>query len=312
MKPHMNTVLVTGINGFIGAQIASHFVQRGSYVAGIDRPADSSAVCSEYLSLTLPSIDLAPRIRSWGPSLCIHCAGPSSVGNSMLDPAADFAGSAVATYSLLDAIRREAPACRFLYLSSAAVYGNPLTLPIGEDAPVQPISPDGFHQHMCELLCLEFHRAFALSTVAVRIFSAYGPGLRRQVVADICAKLAGPGSGPIMLHGTGCESRDFIHVADIVGGIQAVVDHAPFEAEVYNLATGVSISIAALAEMLRGFVSPVREISFLGDQRSGDPLHWSANIEKLRALGFRPSKSIESGLNEYAKWFKETVEAPLP
>jgi UDP-glucose 4-epimerase len=303
----MSTVLVTGINGFIGSHAACHFLKRGFRVVGIDVHAQASGPWSEYVPMKLPSTDLVPHIRAWQPAFCLHCAGPSSVGNSIQDPTGDFQDSVAGTCSLLDALRREAPACRVVYLSSAAVYGNPVSLPIDENAPVQPISPYGFHKQMCEWLCLEFHRVFGLHTATLRIFSAYGPGLRRQVVADICAKLARPGTNPVELHGTGGESRDFIHVADIVAAIQVVIDKAAFEGEIYNLASGRSENIATVAEVLRRHLNPDREIRFTGAQRSGDPLHWSANIEKLRALGFHTAVSIENGLSEYAEWFRSST-----
>jgi UDP-glucose 4-epimerase len=77
----------------------------------------------------------------------------------------------------------------FLLLSSAAVYGNPQTLPVGEDQPVAPLSPYGFHKRQAELLVEEFARIYGLKGAVARIFSAYGPGLRRQVIWDICDRL---------------------------------------------------------------------------------------------------------------------------
>jgi UDP-glucose 4-epimerase len=304
----MDTVLITGINGFIGKHAACHFLTRGLRVVGIDLHAQASGPWSEYVPMTLPSADLVPKFREWHPSVCIHCAGPSSVGNSIQDPAGDFQGSVAATCSLLDAIRSEVPACRVIYLSSAAVYGNPVSLPIDEKAPVQPISPYGFHKQMCERLCLEFHQVFSLRTAVLRIFSAYGPGLHRQVIADLSRKLlSSDNSKPIELYGTGSETRDFIQVDDIIAGVEAILAGASFQGEIYNLASGQSSTIARVVEVLRKRLDPAREIRFTGESRTGDPLYWSANIDKLRSLGFVPRVSLENGLSQYAEWIKNSV-----
>ena len=303
----MQIILVTGIHGFIGSYLARRLVKDGFRVVGIDVQPDTDGPWSDYASMVLPCSFLDEQIRKWQPSYCVHCAGPSSVGNSMLDPAADFSGSVTATQGLLDSIRREAPSCRLVYLSSAAVYGNPVSLPIHEDAPIQPVSPYGFHKRMCEWICLEFHTIYGIGTAGVRIFSAYGPGLRRQVIADICTKLEVNGNRTLELHGTGEETRDFIHVDDIVSGIRTVIDRAPFQGEFYNLASGTSIRIAYLAEMLRERVDRGGLIHFSGDRRSGDPLCWSADITKLGALGFRPAIPIETGLSEYVSWHRSLL-----
>src|SRR5438552_189686 len=79
------------------------------------------------------------------------------------------------------------------------------------------LSPYGYHKRQAELICEEFSRVYALPTAVARIFSAYGPGLRRQVVWDICEKALA--TGKLELRGTGAESRDFIHAADIARGL---------------------------------------------------------------------------------------------
>ncbi len=304
----MLPVLVTGINGFIGSHVASRFQRNGSRIIGLDvgeRPNNSAV---EYCQLRLPSDALAQHIRQWRPGICLHCAGPASVAESMQDPAADFEGSVVTTANLLDSLRREAPECRFIYPSSAAVYGNPISLPIDESAPVQPVSPYGFHKAMCEELCREYHHIFKLPTTSVRIFSAYGPGLRKQVIFDTSRKLTSSADdSPIELHGTGEETRDFIHVSDIAAAIWLVAQKAVFEGETYNLASGQSVSIRKVAEILQQRLAPDRKIRFNGVQRRGDPLYWSATITKVQALGFQPEMLLETGLAEYAKWLKQST-----
>lgn len=253
-----------------------------------------------YTRLELPSPGFATLLRETQPTALVHCAGRASVALSIEDPAADFRANTVLTFELLDLLRRETPQCKFLLLSSAAVYGNPETLPIAEDHRVAPLSPYGYHKHQAELLVQEFARMYGVRALAVRIFSAYGPGLRRQVVWDICERLLT--TGTLHLSGTGTESRDFIHPADVASGLELLARRAPAEGEVYNLASGRETSVAELAGLVASALAVPVSPTFSGSARPGDPRNWRADITKLRALGFNPALSLEDGLAQCAAW----------
>jgi UDP-glucose 4-epimerase len=185
-------------------------------------------------------------------------------------------------------------------LSSAAVYGNPASLPVTEQHAVSPLSPYGYHKRQAELLCEEFSRIYGLSTVCARIFSAYGPGLRRQVVWDICEKVLT--TGQLALRGTGGQTRDFVHAADIAHGLHLLATAAPGESECYNLASGREVTVAELvAILLRALGSSLRP-AFDGRDTPGDPLRWQADIAKIAALGFSPAIPLEQGLHTVATW----------
>jgi len=213
----MKIVLITGVAGFIGRYVARHFSSQGWSVIGIGTsPPENAPLANltKYFCLKLPSSDLNEILQKHPPLICIHCAGRASVGLSISEPSLDFYTNSVITFELLNAIRLHASNCKLIFLSSAAVYGNPQLLPVSETQTVAPISPYGFHKLMCEQMCLEFTKVYGLQTASLRIFSAYGPGLRRQVVWDICQKAITQGS--LLLQGTGQESRDFIHALEDV------------------------------------------------------------------------------------------------
>lgn len=169
----MKTALLTGAAGFLGKHIGRHFCQLGWKVAGVDiLPPGSVQLASEvrYFQSALPSPAFEQMLRDLAPDVCIHCAGRASVPMSMSDPAADYRDNAVLTFELLDAIRRHAPRCRFVLLSSAAVYGNPSKLPVSENTHVAPLSPYGFHKRQAELICQEFSRIYEVPAISTRIF----------------------------------------------------------------------------------------------------------------------------------------------
>jgi UDP-glucose 4-epimerase len=302
------TVLVTGVAGFIGRYVARHFSEQGWSVMGVDQVQPENAPLqnlSAYHSLRLPDKQLAGLLQNHLPRVCIHCAGRASVGLSVQDPASDFYDGSVMTFELLNALRLYAPGCRFVLLSSAAVYGNPRSLPVIEDEPTLPISPYGFHKLQCELLSLEFARVYGLATASVRVFSAYGAGLRRQVIWDICEKIATRKS--LELQGTGEETRDFVHAADVTRALALIAEAAPMEGEAYNIGSGKQVSIAELANIIRdmlGFKDPPH---FDGIVPRGDPLHWQADITRIKSLGFSPKIELEEGIKSFVKWCREEL-----
>ena len=88
-------------------------------------------------------------------------------------------------FKQLDAIRKFQPGCKYINLSSAAVYGNPESLPISEDHHLDPISPYGNHKKMAEEVCADFYTNYRIPTCSLRIFSAYGAGLQKQLFWDL-------------------------------------------------------------------------------------------------------------------------------
>jgi UDP-glucose 4-epimerase len=299
----MKSIFVTGVAGFIGRYVARHFSEQGWSVIGIDNSPPENAPLSNlstYHRLQLPDATLSSLLQQKSPQVCIHCAGRASVGLSMTDPVADFYASTMLTFEVLNTLRLNVPSCRFILLSSAAVYGNPETLPISESQAPDPISPYGFHKWQCEQLCLEFAKVYDVPTASLRIFSAYGPGLRRQVLWDMCRKVITQNS--LTLQGTGKESRDFIHALDIAKALNVVATSAPMQGEVYNLGTGQEVAIAQLARIVIDSLEVECTPEFDGVVPPGTPLNWQADISKLKTLGFTDSVPLERGVKTFANW----------
>jgi UDP-glucose 4-epimerase len=304
----MKTALITGAAGFLGRHVTARFAREGWKVLGLDDLAlaeDSLGAGVSYQRLRLPNPLLAPVLTDAKPDVCVHCAGSASVGGSLTDPAGDFRGNTVLTFELLEALRLHAPRCRFLLLSSAAVYGNPASLPVTEAHATGPLSPYGLHKLQSEMLCAEYTRFFEVPTSVVRIFSAYGPGLQRQVIWDICERVLTKGALP--LHGTGHESRDFIHASDIARALHLLAETESASGETYNLASGREVTIAELAAVLAGELAPKIAPQFDGKSTPGNPLNWRADISKIASLGFAPQISLEEGLRESAAWARSIL-----
>jgi len=299
----MKTVLITGVAGFIGRYVARYFSQQSWKVIGTDNSQPENAPLADlatYQRLQLPDPEFSNLLKTHKPNALIHCAGRASVSLSVSEPAADFYSNTLLTFQILDALRLNAPDCKFIFLSSAAVYGNPSQLPIAETHPTNPISPYGFHKLQSEQLCLEFAKIYNQPTASIRVFSAYGAGLRRQVMWDICQKAISQKC--LILQGTGNESRDFIHALDIAKALNVICDRAPMQGEVYNLGSGQEVKINELANMLLKAMDFSITPQFSGITAIGNPINWRSDISKLNSLDFYPSISITQGIRTFANW----------
>jgi UDP-glucose 4-epimerase len=250
--------------------------------------------------MTLPHTDLTKIICDFKPNLLIHCAGPASVASSVSDPIHDFRNTVDVCAFILEALRVNAPDCKFILPSSAAVYGNPTTIPIKESTPCRPISPYGYHRWMCELIVEEYRKLFDINAVSLRIFSAYGPGNGRMVVHDLCQKILG-GSERLEVYGTGRETRDFIHVSDLMRAMHCVAHSNSYDT--YNIGVGEQVEIRTLVNILSKELDSKKPIYYTGANQKGYPTHWEANVDRLRSIGFEQSISFEQGLKDYVQWF---------
>ncbi len=301
-------ILVTGAAGFLGSHICNYFGQRGHSIAAVDRISVPSEMTSLYPNLwkffvmNLPDNSFTDLIKDFKPRLLIHCAGSASVPYSMQEPYDDFKQSVGVTAFILEALRKHIPSCHFIFLSSAAVYGNPQKLPISEDSPCQPISPYGYHKYISEILCEEYKSIYKIKSTILRIFSAYGERLHKQVIFDLCRKFADTTSDTVEIYGTGNETRDFIHAIDIAQSIYCI--YQARATGTFNVASGSQIRIGEIVQLIRDCFNTAKNIFYTGSTRPGDPLYWQADISKLCSLGFQQHISIQKGIKNYIIWFK--------
>jgi UDP-glucose 4-epimerase len=298
----MSTLLITGVAGFLGRAFAREFAAAGWDILGTDIAAPENVpldLLRSYHPLALPSSQLIEILATHRPDLVIHSAGRASVPLSFESPDADFSSGPVVTANVLESIRRSGITTKLIFCSSAAVYGDPQSLPVNEDFLIAPISPYGYHKRIAELLCEQYSTCFGLPTAVMRIFSAYGPGLRRQVVYDTCRQAI---QGHISLYGSGAESRDFIHCADVAKAARCIAENARMQGDVYNVANGEETTVAALASLVRSQSVPTTTLAFRHQKSHGMPQRWLADIQKLRSLGFAPSVSFEKGVAGVLKW----------
>ncbi len=312
-------VFVTGAGGFMGGAVAAAFQQGGWRVAGFGHPrrqpqdAEDLTAPEIWLPGDIIQARLVEGLKALGPpEIVFHAAGGASVGASLADPAADFARTIGTLRETLAFLQAEAPMARLIYPSSAAVYGSARTGPIGEDAPLEPISPYGRHRVAAEAQMAKAAKTFGLDGVAIRFFSVYGPRLRKQLLWELAGRLA-KAPETVELAGTGEEARDFLHIDDAVRMIGLAAGLEPSDrALVLNGAMGRAVTVRQIAEGLAGAMGATTRISFTGAVREGDPPSLVGDPQRAaEELGFTAATTIEEGLKDLAAWLGP-VHAALP
>jgi UDP-glucose 4-epimerase len=292
-------ILIIGSKGFIGKHCVDHFSRSGiHFVTQADISASQGS--ENYIQLEPKNTDFSKLFENNRFDICINASGSPGVGFSIEHTSEDFILNTINVFNILNCIKKLNPDCRFINFSSAAVYGNPKNLPIKESDETKPLSPYGFHKLQSEQTLREFYDWHQIKTISLRIFSAYGPGIKKQLFWDLYQK--SKGNNAIEIFGTGNESRDFIYIDDLIRAIELIIQKAEFNGQVINIASGKETTIKdAVNYFVQKYDSNIR-ISFNGKIKKGDPLNWKADISLLKNLGFSTLKSIEDGIEEYVKW----------
>jgi UDP-glucose 4-epimerase len=314
----MPIALITGARGFIGKHLARSLSSTGQTVVGLGHGAWSPGEAASWgISHWLNGDIQASNLRSiqaavGSPAVVYHLAGGSSVATAIANPREDFFRTVATTAELVEWLRLDAPTAHLVAISSAAVYGADYAGPIGEDSAPRPCSPYGAHKRLMEELCLSYKSTYGLRVSIARLFSVFGPGLRKQLLWDLCSRLAST-EGPLVLGGTGAERRDWTDVRDVVRAIAALGNDPPESAAVFNVGTGVGTTVREVAAaVVRRYVlepEPMRPLLFSGESRPGDPFSLVSKPGLLRSSGFEWAIPVATGIADYVEWFKQQVSA---
>ena len=304
--------LVTGAAGFIGSHLSEALTESGADVVGVDCFTDyyardvkerNLAALRARPGFTFVEADLqAAPLRQLldGVTHVFHLAAQAGVRKSWGDDFHVYTSNNIdATQQLLEAAKGR-PLHRFVYASSSSVYGDVATIPMREDAYLQPLSPYGVTKLAAEHLCHLYHVNHGVPTVSLRLFTVYGPRQRPDMAFHRFIRAALTDQ-PITVYGDGAQTRDFTYVSDIVAAGLAAGDRGTPGA-VYNIAGGSRVSVNETLDLVSRLtgrpLSVRREAAQKGDMRDT-----FADTSRARAeLGFTPRFPLERGLAEECTW----------
>jgi len=313
-------VLVTGGAGFIGSHVVDRLVNEGFRVRVVDnlssgrlvnikRHIESSAI--ELVVGDLKDPEVALRVVD-GVDTVFHYAANPEVRVSTTNPEVHFNENIVATFNLLEAMRRR-NVRELVFASSSSVYGEPLEIPVGEDAPVKPVSIYGASKASCENLIHAYAKLYGFKAIALRYANVAGPRLRHGVIWDFIVKLR-ENPHELEILGDGGQVRSYIYIDDAVEATMTAWRKTSSYFEVYNVASEDWITINELADIVietmglknveKKYKPILHGVGWLGDVKK-----IALRIDKIKRQGFKPSMNSRETVKRTVMDILEEIES---
>jgi UDP-glucose 4-epimerase len=322
MSEHYSRVVVTGGAGFIGSHVVDRLLKEGFDVTVIDNLDTGSLEkiaqhkSNHHFHLVKGDIrdyDLVKHTIK-DVDAVFHEAALASVTLSVQNPILTNDINVTGTLNLLKA-SIDLGVKRFIYASSAAVYGDTQSPQKREDMPLNPRSPYGISKLAAENYVRIFYKLYGLETVSLRYFNVYGPRQRFDLqcayggVITIFTNRLLRGMPP-KVFGDGEQTRDFVYVADVVEANMLALNCKNGVGEAFNVGTGLSVSVNQVAETLKEIMNKKELKNTYAPPRPADGRHGYADIGKAqRILGFRPKAGLKDGLTQLVEWYRNSINS---
>lgn len=305
-------IVITGGTGFIGSHLlASVLEYKPAKVLLVSRGSNTSKIGGYLSKIDLKiyhsSSDYVRHIVNFNPDYLFILGGNADPRVSLIDPKGDLESNLLYNFYLLDKFRSlKNTKIKIVYISSVAIYGESKKIPLEEEKSTTiPESPYGINKLAMEGYIRFFSKSFRINGLSVRLFSTYGPQLNKQVVYDFIQKLLhNPKS--LTICGDGSEIRDLSYIDDQVNGLLLLAQKGKFKGEVYNLGSGVGISISNLALKIAKLMNLKPRLVY---QKQNKETHhgkiWIADISKVMSLKHIPKTSFDTGLKKTIDWVKQ-------
>jgi UDP-glucuronate 4-epimerase len=317
-EPSRHRVLVTGVAGFIGSQLAEALLRAGHEVVGVDgfldsyprelKEANLREVLGDprfrFVELDLRTDDLRPALD--GVDVVVNEAALAGLPRSWFDARTYIDCNLLALSRLVDACR-DTEVQRFVQASTSSVYG---TEAVGdEERPTRPVSPYGVTKLAAEHLLLANHEVHGFPVTILRYFSIYGPRQRPDMAYHIFIEQLRAGQ-PLTVYGDGRQSRSNTYVDDCVAGTIAAIDGAQV-GEVYNVGGGQELELGEAIDLLADLLGVTPRIH-REPPRPGDQRHTVADVSKAReTFGYQPRTDPRTGLAQQVAWHEVRASASV-
>jgi UDP-glucose 4-epimerase len=307
----IESILVTGGAGFVGATLVRRLVASGYTVRVIDNLSTGDAahlagVDAELVKGDIRDADALDEALA-GMNAIIHLAAAGSVVMSVSDPVANFEANVLGTFRVLDAARRNGVRNIVQASTGGALIGD-ATPPVNEQSLPKPISPYGASKLAGEGYAHAFAKTYELRTVAIRFGNVYGPWCaRKRGVLNVYFESL-HNDVPLVIYGDGTASRDYVHVEDISNALQLALESDVPGGTVLHAASGVETSLTELAGLCRQAAGkPDHPIEYK-PMRPGEVGRNFASYDLARELlGYSPTVRREDGIPRLWQWFSDEV-----
>lgn len=304
-------ILITGGYGFIGSFVAERFFKEGHKIYIIDNLSTGQkanvSIPHRFYQLNVEDRKCEEVFRSVSPDIVVHLAAQVDVATSLETPHLDTQANILGLVNMLKCAAKS-KVSKFVFASSAAVYGMQDEISLSEQSDCEPVSPYGINKYLGEYYCAKWKELYGLQTLALRFSNVYGPrqgSVGEGGVVSIFMERLRDGKD-LNVYGDGGQTRDFIYVEDLVDGIyRGAMSQAT---GVYNLSTNTETSVNQLIEAL-GEMKPIGAVKY-SEAKQGDIYRSSLdNTRVKRDLDWVPIYSVRQGLQKTFDWFVQAAPA---
>ena len=320
----MKKILITGAAGFIGYHLSQRLISQGIEVYGIDNMNDyydvglkktrlSGLQQNENFSFTEGDIADKDKVegifKSFRPDTVMNLAAQAGVRYSITNPDSYIKSNVIGFYNILECCRHY-PVDHLLFASSSSVYGGNKKVPYSEaDKVDNPISLYAATKKSDELLAYSYSHLYGIPATGLRFFTVYGPMGRPDMAYFGFAEKIMHGK-KIDIYNNGDMLRDFTYIDDIVEGVTRILTHIPVpddptgaKYKIYNIGNHNPVRLMDFITVLEKAIGREAEKNFMPMQ-PGDVYETYADVtELMKDVGFRPSTSIETGIQNFADWY---------
>jgi UDP-glucose 4-epimerase len=318
MALNYSKILVTGGAGFVGSHLVDRLLNEGYEVIAIDNlytgrlqniAHHQSKEEFQFIKGDIRDFKLVKETMKEVDAV-FHEAALASVTQSVKNPILTNNINVVGTLNLLKA-SSDLGVKRFIYASSAAVYGDTSSPQKSEDLTPNPTSPYGVSKFAAENYVTVFHEVYNLETISLRYFNIYGPresfntqsaygGVITLFINRLLKNM------PLIIHGDGEQTRDFVYIQDVVEANILALNNKNAVGEFFNIGTGTNVSINQVGRVLKEITEKENLKNIHTGPRPVDIRHGYADINKAKKiLGYTPKFSIKEGLTELVNWYTQ-------
>ena len=305
--------IVTGGAGFIGSNLVDQLVAKGHKVVVLDNFATgrrSNLSKHSKKKVKVIKIDISNNISLdkyfKKAKFVFHLAGLADIVPSIESPEKYFKANVIGTFNVIQAAKK-ANVKKIIYAASASCYGIPKKFPTSEADEIKPMYPYAFTKWQGEKLVMHWAKVYGLPAISLRFFNCYGPRSRTSGAYGavfgvfLAQKLK---KKPLTIVGNGNQTRDFIHVYDLVKAMIKAANSKK-SGTIYNLASGKEVSVNKIAKLIGG-----KKINI--PKRPGESYRSLANIKKIKKeLNWKPQINISEGVKDLIKNLKYWSDAPV-
>jgi len=306
--------IVTGGAGFIGSNLVDSLIKKGHFVTVIDnlrtgRFSNISHHKKKNINFINLDISKSKKLKKivQGHSYIFHLAGLADIVPSIEKPKDYFETNVNGTFNMLNACKN-LKIKKFIYAASASCYGIPEKFPTNEQSPIDTKYPYALTKYLGEKLVMHWAEVYNMPNISFRFFNAYGPRSRTTGAYGavfgvfLAQKLA---NKPLTIVGSGNQTRDFIHVSDLVNAIILAANKKNLKKKIFNLGSGIETSVNKIAKIIGGKKIYV-------PKRPGEPDRSKADIKNLKkAINWKPKIKIEDGINDLINNIDHWSDAPV-